>query len=174
MSATGEHSFVTFVTKPGAIQDLLTTYEPQRVAIEIGSAAGWVHDLALAMGLEIQVANSNHEAWRWKNVKRKTDKDDALKLAQLTNTISVYPTSTGFVQLAATLPYRVRAATKRRLAEFARDLSGYTIEFTKLLSIRLIEELPLRPIAAIELRGSEGKPSPDSDVLSSPSSFAID
>jgi transposase len=51
--------------------------------IEIGSAAGWVHDLAVTMGLEIQVANPNHEAWRWKNVKRKTDKDDALKLAQL-------------------------------------------------------------------------------------------
>jgi len=31
----------------------------------------------------IEVANTNHEAWRWKNVKRKTDRDDALKLAQL-------------------------------------------------------------------------------------------
>jgi transposase len=39
--------------------------------------------MALTMGLPIQVANPNHEAWRWKNVKRKTDKDDALKLARL-------------------------------------------------------------------------------------------
>ncbi len=39
--------------------------------------------MALTMGLQIQVANPNHEAWRWKNVKRKTDKDDALELAQL-------------------------------------------------------------------------------------------
>lgn len=82
-SSTGEHSFVTVATKPDAIHDLLTTHEPQRVVIEIGSAAGWVHDLALTMGLPIQIANPNHEAWRWKNVKRKTDKDDALKLAQL-------------------------------------------------------------------------------------------
>jgi len=78
-SSTGEHSFVTVATKPGAIHDLLTAHEPQRVVIEIGSAAGWVHDLALTMGLPIQIANPNHEAWRWKNVKRKTDKDDALK-----------------------------------------------------------------------------------------------
>ena len=42
-----------------------------------------MHDMALAMRLSIQIANPNHDAWRWKNVKRKTDKDDALKLAQL-------------------------------------------------------------------------------------------
>ena len=29
------------------------------------------------------VTNTNGEAWAWKNVKRKTDKDDALKLARL-------------------------------------------------------------------------------------------
>ena len=35
------------------------------------------------MDIEVEVANTNHSAWRWKNTKRKTDKDDALKLAQL-------------------------------------------------------------------------------------------
>lgn len=30
-----------------------------------------------------QVANPNHEAWRWRNVKKKTDRVDALKLARL-------------------------------------------------------------------------------------------
>jgi transposase len=29
------------------------------------------------------VANPSSEAWQWRNVKRKTDKDDALKLAKL-------------------------------------------------------------------------------------------
>lgn len=82
-SSTGEHSFLTVRTKPGDIHDLLAALRPQRVVVEIGSAAGWVHDMALTMGMQIQVANPNHEAWRWKNVKRKTDKDDALKLAQL-------------------------------------------------------------------------------------------
>jgi transposase len=82
-SSTGEHSFTTVPTKPGEIHDLMATHYPHRVVVEIGSAAGWVHDMALTMGLQIQIANPNHEAWRWKNVKRKTDKDDALKLAQL-------------------------------------------------------------------------------------------
>jgi len=29
------------------------------------------------------VCNPNQEAWKWKHVKRKTDRDDALKLAKL-------------------------------------------------------------------------------------------
>jgi transposase len=33
--------------------------------------------------IETQVANPNTQAWRWKNVKNKNDKKDALKLAQL-------------------------------------------------------------------------------------------
>ena len=44
---------------------------------------GWVHDLASALGIEVQVANPNTEGWRWRRVKRKTDRDDALKLARL-------------------------------------------------------------------------------------------
>lgn len=82
-SAAGEHSFVTVSTKPGTIHDLLAAHRPERVVVEIGPAAGWIHDLALTMRLQIQIANPNHDAWRWKNVKRKTDKDDARKLAQL-------------------------------------------------------------------------------------------
>jgi transposase len=34
--------------------------------------------------LKTLVCSTNEEAWRWHNVKRKTDKDDALKLARLT------------------------------------------------------------------------------------------
>jgi transposase len=35
------------------------------------------------LNLEIQVADPTQDAWKWKNVKRKTDQDDALKLARL-------------------------------------------------------------------------------------------
>ncbi len=35
------------------------------------------------MNIEIQVADPTQDAWKWKNVKRKTDEDDALKLARL-------------------------------------------------------------------------------------------
>lgn len=82
-STTGEHAFVTVPTRPAVLHDLLVDHQPDRLVIEVGSAAGWVKDLAEALCIEVQVANPDHEGWRWKNVKRKTDRDDALKLARL-------------------------------------------------------------------------------------------
>lgn len=82
-ATTGEHRFETIQTSPQALHDLLVSVRPARVVIEVCSAAGWVGDLVRALDMELQVANPNHDAWRWKNVKRKTDRDDALKLAQL-------------------------------------------------------------------------------------------
>lgn len=81
--ASGEHHYSTIPTTPGAMHELFVDSAPNRIVIEIGSAAGWIKDLCEAMDIEIQIANPNHEAWRWKTVKRKTDRDDALKLAQL-------------------------------------------------------------------------------------------
>jgi transposase len=43
-----------------------------------------VYDIALALGLAVAVANASGEAWKWRRVKRKTDRDDALKLARMT------------------------------------------------------------------------------------------
>ena len=82
-SASNEHSFVTVPTRPPDIHDLIVERSPDRVVIEVGSQAGWVKDLVEALEIEIEIANPNHEAWRWKSVKRKTDRDDALKLAKL-------------------------------------------------------------------------------------------
>lgn len=82
-TAAFSHEFTTLATTPHAMHDLIVEHEPDRVVIEIGSAAGWIQDLCEALEVKIEIANPNHEAWRWKNVKRKTDKDDALKLAQL-------------------------------------------------------------------------------------------
>lgn len=79
----GSHTFRTLATTPAALHDHLVETQPDRVVIEVGSAAGWVKDLCEALQIAIEVANPQHEAWRWKGVKRKTDKDDALKLAQL-------------------------------------------------------------------------------------------
>jgi hypothetical protein len=47
------------------------------------SISGWVHDLCSECGLKTLVADPNQEAWKWRNVKRKTDRDDAQKLARL-------------------------------------------------------------------------------------------
>ena len=62
---------------------VLQKYQPELVVIEACSISAWVHDLCGELGFRILVCNPNQEAWRWKNVKRKTDRDDALKLAKL-------------------------------------------------------------------------------------------
>jgi len=80
---SGEHKYQTVRTSPQQIDDLIVEHMPDRVVLEICSAAGWVFDIATSLGTEVQVANTNGQAWRWKNVRRKNDREDALKLAQL-------------------------------------------------------------------------------------------
>jgi len=82
-SINGEHAFGTVKTTPQQIHDLLVEKEPDRVVMEVCSIAGWIVDITEALGKESEVANPMHDAWRWKNVKKKTDRDDALKLARL-------------------------------------------------------------------------------------------
>src|SRR5688500_5214185 len=75
--------FETIATSPQTVHDLLVRVKPDRLVIEACSISGWVCDIARMLGIEVQVANANAEAWHWKRVKRKTDRDDALKLAKL-------------------------------------------------------------------------------------------
>jgi transposase len=89
--ATHDHRFVNVATTPQAIHDLLVAHQSDDPAgagatlliIETCDVGGWVYDIATALGIGVAVANPAHEAWRWTRVKRKTDKDDALKLAKL-------------------------------------------------------------------------------------------
>ena len=86
---THDQSFTSLQTSPAKVHDLLVaqaTSDPSQtlVVIETCDVSGWVYDLAVALGMSIAIANPSHEAWRWNRVKRKTDKDDALKLAKLT------------------------------------------------------------------------------------------
>jgi transposase len=83
VTATGTSRFTTIVTHVLELDRLLSQESPDLVVIETCSIAGWVHDLCCQRGVKCQVANPSSEAWKWKNVKRKTDRDDALKLAQL-------------------------------------------------------------------------------------------
>lgn len=76
----------TFRTTPTTHADLrreLLRRPVGRVVVEAGSPAGWVHDLCGEVGLRCEVASTAGPAWQWKHVKRKTDRDDALKLARL-------------------------------------------------------------------------------------------
>jgi len=54
-----------------------------QVVFEACSQAGWVHDLCEELKLAPLVASTTGAAWQWKRVKRKTDRDDAFKLARL-------------------------------------------------------------------------------------------
>ena len=70
------------------IHDLLVQHvgeDPSQtlVVFETCDCGGWVYDIAMALGFAVAVANPSHEAWRWTKVKRKTDRDDALKLASM-------------------------------------------------------------------------------------------
>lgn len=81
--ADGSHEFKRIESTPRAMHDLLVERKVDRVVIEAGAQAGWVVDLCRGLGIEVEVANANGEAWRWKAVKNKSDRQDALKLARL-------------------------------------------------------------------------------------------
>jgi transposase len=80
---SGEHEFGKVKTTPRAIHDLIVGKEPGRVVMEVCSIAGWIVDIARSLGKDTETANTSNDAWRWKNVKKKNDKEDALKLARL-------------------------------------------------------------------------------------------
>jgi transposase len=88
-AATGAHAFETVATTPAALHELLVRHAgstPARalLVVEACDAAGWVHDVAVALGAAVTVVHTQgDERWKWRKVKRKTDRDDALKLARL-------------------------------------------------------------------------------------------
>jgi transposase len=53
------------------------------ILIEACLRAGWVRDLCVAKGVRCLVANTTSEAWKFKHLKRKTDRDDARRLAEV-------------------------------------------------------------------------------------------
>src|SRR6185312_5099292 len=65
------------------VEKLIAKEQTGVVVIEACLLAGWVHDLCGELGIRCLVANTASEAWKFKHLKRKTDRDDALRLAQL-------------------------------------------------------------------------------------------
>lgn len=82
-STTNEHCFQLVKTQRGYLETLLKQNASDLVVMEACTASGWVSDLCDQLNLNRLVCSTHEEAWRWRNVKRKTDKDDALKLARL-------------------------------------------------------------------------------------------
>ena len=76
--------FQTVPTERETFSEVIRQASADVVVFETCTAAGWVADLCEELGMDYFVANPNGEAWRWSKIKRKTDRDDALKLARLT------------------------------------------------------------------------------------------
>jgi transposase len=80
---TRSAAFRTARTTPDDLRREFARQPVGRVVFEACSQAGWVHDLCEALRLPAVVASTAGDAWRWNRVKRKTGRDDALKLARL-------------------------------------------------------------------------------------------
>ena len=119
-------AYVTIKSVPFAVHDVLERRRPDRVVMEVGPMAGWVCDIVADKDLACEVANVNHEAWRWRNVKRKTDRLDALKLAQLSAAGQlplVYMPSPSVRQHRSVIHYRCKLVSRRtRIKNTIRSL----------------------------------------------------
>ena len=78
----GEASSYTFIN----------SYSPDLVVVEVFGPIGWVSDLCGEMKVPVLVCSIHEEARLRKNVKRKTAKDDVLKLARLAPMGELVPT----------------------------------------------------------------------------------
>jgi transposase len=82
-SKTRKYSFLNVATERGYLTTLFKKHKVDLVVMEACGPSGWVSDLATSLGHKTLVCSTNEDAWKWSNVKRKTDKDDALKLARM-------------------------------------------------------------------------------------------
>jgi transposase len=84
-SKTRKHAFLNASTDRNYLETVFKQHKGNidLVVMEACGPSGWINDLALSFGLKTLVCSTNEDAWRWSNVKRKTDKDDALKLARM-------------------------------------------------------------------------------------------
>jgi transposase len=75
--------FTTIPTSRAELTRLVEKHQPEVILIEACLLAGWVRDLCVERGVRCLVANTTSEAWKFKHLKRKTDRDDAVRLAEV-------------------------------------------------------------------------------------------
>jgi transposase len=78
-----EQRFATITTSRAELSRLVAKHQPAVILIEACLLCGWVRDLCLELGVPCLVANTTSEAWKFKHLKRKTDRDDALRLVEV-------------------------------------------------------------------------------------------
>jgi len=123
---SGRHQFQRSFTTPAGLRKMVQEIKPDRVVIEVCNIAGWVCDLLWGLGIEVQVANTSDDAWRWRKVKQKDDRRDALKSARLSavNQIrEVYIPALEVRQWRALITYRQQLVGRRtKIKNHIRDL----------------------------------------------------
>jgi transposase len=82
-SKTRKHTFLNATTDRHYLTTIFKKHKVDLVVMEACGPSGWINDLAASLGLKTLVCSTNEDAWKWSNVNRKTDKDDALKLARM-------------------------------------------------------------------------------------------
>jgi len=80
---TRKRLFLLAATERNYLTTVFKKHKIDLVVMEACGPSGWINDLAVGLGLKTLVCSTNEDAWKWSNVKRKTDKDDALKLARM-------------------------------------------------------------------------------------------
>ena len=79
-TATHKYRFQTVETTRSYLTTVFQNNKIDLVVMEACGPSGWISDLCQECGLKTLVCSTNDAAREWKNVKRKTDKDDTLKL----------------------------------------------------------------------------------------------
>ena len=115
---SGRHRFHTILTTPAALQQLVLRVAADQVVIVICNLGG--------LGVTVLVANTSDDAWRWRKVRRKNDRCDALKLAQLAavqQLREVYIPSLTVRQWRALIAFRQQLVRRRsQIKNHIRDL----------------------------------------------------
>jgi transposase len=133
-----DHRFATVPTSRAELTRLIRVHRPAVVLVEACLLCGWVRDLCAELGVPCLVANTASEAWKFKHLKRKTDRDDALRLAEVYR-LGKFP--------AVTIPAK-EVREKRGLIEHRQKLVGRRVALqNRVRSILVGQGLPA-PVGA--------------------------
>jgi transposase len=133
-----EQRFMTIPTSRAELTRLIDQHRPAVVLIEACLLAGWVRDLCVARGVTCLVANTSSDAWKFKHLKRKTDRDDALRLAEV-YMLGKFP--------SVTIPEK-EVREKRALIEHRQQLVGRRVALQNRIRAVLVGQGLPAPVGA--------------------------
>jgi transposase len=131
-----DQQFTTITTSRAELSRLVAKHRPAVILIEACLLCGWVRDLCIELGVQCLVANTTSEAWKFKHLKRKTDRDDALRLAEV-YLLGKFPT--------VTIPAK-EVREQRALIEHRQKLVGRRVALQNRIRAILVSQGLLAPV----------------------------